>query len=157
MTQWAHLHRRSILFALMLFAVAGFFVIFSTPVSLFPQVTFPRVVINLDAGDMPAERMAVQVTWPVEEAVRAVPGVLTVRSATSRGSADISINFVWGTEMVSAMLQVESALNQIRSTLPRPCHLPSGAWIRRYSPCSVTVWYRPSIPWSNFETWRSIK
>ena len=118
MTQWAHLHRRSILFALSLFAIAGFFVIGSTPVSLFPQVTFPRVVINLDVGDMPAERMAVQVTWPVEEAVRAVPGVLTVRSATSRGSADIAINFRWGVDMVSAMLQVESSINQIRSTLP---------------------------------------
>lgn len=118
MTEWAHLHRRSILFALSLFAIAGFFVIGSTPVSLFPQVTFPRVVINLDAGDMPAERMAVQVTWPVEEAVRAVPGVLIVRSATSRGSANISINFNWGVDMVSAMLQVESAINQIRSTLP---------------------------------------
>lgn len=118
MTQWAHYHRRSILFALGVFAIAGFFVIYRTPVSLFPQVNFPRVVINLDAGDMPAERMAVQVTWPVEEAVRAVPGVLTVRSATSRGSADISINFVWGADMVSAMLQVESALNQIRTTLP---------------------------------------
>ena len=93
MTQWAYFHRRSILFALSLLAIAGFFVIYSTPVSLFPQVTFPRVVINLNAGDMPAERMAVQVTWPVEEAVRAVPGVLTLRSSTSRGSADIAINF----------------------------------------------------------------
>jgi len=99
-------------------AIAGFFEIYSTPVSLFPQVTFPRVVINLNAGDMPAERMAIQVTWPVEEAVRAVPGVLTVRSATSRGSSDIAINFNWGTDMVSAMLQVASAINQIRSTLP---------------------------------------
>ncbi|OQK18550.1 transporter [Methyloprofundus sedimenti] len=118
MTQWAHLHRRSILFALSLFAMAGFFVIYSTPVSLFPQVTFPRVVVNLNAGDMPAERMAVQVTWPVEEAVRAVPGVSTVRSSTSRGSADIAINFKWGEDMVSSMLQVASAINQIRSTLP---------------------------------------
>lgn len=118
MTQWAYLHRRSILFALSMIAIAGFFEIYSTPVSLFPQVTFPRVVINLNAGDMPAERMAVQVTWPVEEAVRAVPGVLTVRSATSRGSADIAINFNWGVDMVSAMLQVASAINQIRSTLP---------------------------------------
>ncbi|WP_031432470.1 efflux RND transporter permease subunit [Methylomarinum vadi] len=117
-TQWAHRHRRSILFVLVLFAAAGGFAIYRTPVSLFPQVTFPRVVINLDAGDMPAERMAVQVTWPVEEAVRAVPGVLTVRSATSRGSADIAVNFDWGMDMVSAMLQVESAINQIRSTLP---------------------------------------
>lgn len=118
MTQWAHLHRRSILFALSLFAIAGFFVIYSTPVSLFPQVIFPRVVINLNAGDMPAERMAVQTTWPVEEAVRAVPGVLTVRSSTSRGSADIAINFKWGEDMVSSMLQVASAINQIRTTLP---------------------------------------
>ena len=118
MTQWAYLHRRSILFALSMIAIAGFFEIYSTPVSLFPQVTFPRVVVNLDAGDMPAERMAVQVAWPVEEAVRAVPGVLTVRSATSRGSADIAINFNWGVDMVSAMLQVASAINQIRATLP---------------------------------------
>ncbi|MDD5580944.1 MAG: efflux RND transporter permease subunit [Methylobacter sp.] len=118
MTQWAYLHRRSILFALSLIAIAGCFEIYNTPVSLFPQVTFPRVVINLNAGDMPAERMAVQVTWPVEEAVRAVPGVLTVRSATSRGSSDIAINFNWGSDMVSAMLQVASAINQIRSTLP---------------------------------------
>ena len=118
MTQWAYRHRRSILFALGLFALGGLLAIFSTSVSLFPQVTFPRVVVHLDAGDMPAERMAIQVTWPVEEAVRSVPGVLTVRSATSRGSADISVNFNWKLDMVSAMLQVESALNQIRSTLP---------------------------------------
>jgi len=118
MTQWAYFHRRSILFALMLLAIAGFFDIFNTPVSLFPQVTFPRVVVNLNAGDMPAERMAVQITRPVEESIRAIPGILTVRSTTSRGSADIAINFSWGVNMVSAMLQVESSINQIRTNLP---------------------------------------
>ena len=118
MTLWAYHHRRSILFALGLFAIAGIFTIYSTPVSLFPQVIFPRVVINMDAGDRPAERMMVEATWPVEEAVRTVPGVVSVRSNTSRGSADISINFIWGLDMVSAMLQVEAAINQIRSTLP---------------------------------------
>lgn len=118
MTLWAYRHRRSILFVLSLFALSGIVTIYSTPVSLFPQVIFPRVVINMDAGDRPAERMMVEATWPVEEAVRTVPGVLSVRSNTSRGSADISINFVWGLDMVSAMLQVESAINQIRSALP---------------------------------------
>ena len=52
--------------------------------------------MNVDAGDRPADRMAIEVTWPIEEAVRAVPGVRTVRSTTSRGSADVSINFDWG-------------------------------------------------------------
>ena len=118
MTQWAYHHRRSILFALCLFAVAGVFVTKQLPVSLFPQVIFPRVVINMDAGDRPAERMVIEATLPVEEAVRSVPGVLNVRSTTSRGSADVSINFVWGIDMARAMLQVESAVNQIRATLP---------------------------------------
>jgi tRNA U55 pseudouridine synthase TruB len=39
----------------------------------------------------PAERMAAEVTWPLEEAVRAVLGVRNIRSTTSRGSAEISV------------------------------------------------------------------
>ena len=88
------------------------------PVGLFPQVTFPRVVVSIDAGDRPAERMAVEVTQPVEEAVRSIPGVVSLRSTTSRGSAEISINFGWGQDMVAATLQTESAINLILSTLP---------------------------------------
>ncbi len=117
-TSWFQTHHRSLLFAFVVFAVAGLFAGFSMPVGLFPQVTFPRVVANVGAGDRPAERMAIEVTWPIEEVVRAVPGVKNVRSKTSRGSADISINFDWGVDMVAAMLQVESAINQIRSRLP---------------------------------------
>jgi len=118
LTDWAQHHHRSILCALAAFAIAGLFSGIRMPVSLFPQVTFPRVVVNIDAGDRPAERMALEVTWPVEEAVRAVPGVVSVRSNTSRGSADISVNFDWNTNMVTAMLQAESAINQIRSQIP---------------------------------------
>ncbi len=118
LAEWAFAHRRSILFLLSAFAVAGAISAFSLPVSLFPKVSFPRVVVSLDAGDRPAERMAIQVTWPVEEAVRAVPGVKRVRSTTSRGSADISVSLAWGLDMVQAMLQVESAVNQVLPNLP---------------------------------------
>jgi multidrug efflux pump subunit AcrB len=64
--QWAYCHRRSILFALTVFAVSGLYVMKSLPVSLFPQVIFPRIVINMDAGERPAERMAIEATIPVE-------------------------------------------------------------------------------------------
>lgn len=117
-SNWIQSHRRSILFMLTAFGIAGFFCSFSLPVSLFPKVNFPRVVVSIEAGDRPAERMAIEATWPVEEAVRSVPGVRSVRSATSRGAADISINFEWGQDMVSSMLQVESSINQIISKLP---------------------------------------
>src|SRR6184192_1031354 len=117
-TAWAQSHARSILFFLATLVVAGVVASFSLPVALFPHVSFPRVRITLDAGDRPAERMAVEVTTPVEEAVRAIPGVRSVRSTTSRGTAEISVNFDWGEDMVAAMLQCQSQVNKILPALP---------------------------------------
>lgn len=117
-TKWVQSHHRSILFLMTAFGVAGLFSSLSLPVSLFPQVDFPRVVVSLDAGNRPAERMAIEVTTPVEQAIRAVPGVRSVRSTTSRGSAEVSINFDWGADMVAAKLQTESAINQVVGSLP---------------------------------------
>ena len=127
---WLQYHHRSILFLLFAFGIGGLFSIFSIPVGLFPHVDFPRVVISLEAGDRTAERMGIEVTWPVEEAVRSVPGVTRIRSTTSRGGADISVNFEWGSHMVTSMLQVESAVNEILSTLPAG----TGFTVRRMDP-----------------------
>src|SRR5881275_1279839 len=115
---WAHSHARSILFLLGALALAGAVASVSLPVALFPQVTFPRVRITLEAGDRPAEQMTIEVTTPVEEAVRAIPGVRNLRSTTSRGTSEISANFNWGEDMVSAMLQCQSQINKILPALP---------------------------------------
>ncbi len=118
-TGWIQEHRRSILFLLSVAVLGGLIAMLTLPVSLFPYVDFPRVVVSLDAGDRAAERMMVEVTFPVEQAVRAVPGVRDLRSTTSRGSAEISVNFDWRQDMVAAMLQVQSAINQVSSSLPQ--------------------------------------
>lgn len=115
---WMQAHRRSILFFLFMLSAAGLFAAFKLPVTLFPNVDFPRVVVSLDAGDRPAEQMEVEVTMPAEEAIRRVPGVNNVRSTTSRGSAEISVNFAWGTDMALAAAQVSQAAAQILPQLP---------------------------------------
>jgi multidrug efflux pump subunit AcrB len=119
MTDWAQKHRRSLLFLLAVLIAGGLGSAFKLPVGLFPLVNFPRVRVSLDAGDRPADRMAVEVSRPVEEAVRGVPGVQEVRSTTSRGSADIDVNFGWGEDMVAAMLQVQSAIGQAAAAFPQ--------------------------------------
>ncbi len=125
-----HGQRRFAIALIGLLAAGGLVASWTLPVALFPHVDFPRIVVNIDAGDRPADRMATEVTVLVEEAVRSVPGLRSVRSTSSRGSADISINFDWGQDMVAAMLQVESAVNQ---TLP---NLPAGTTfdVRRMDP-----------------------
>jgi CzcA family heavy metal efflux pump len=115
---WIHHHARSIIFLIVTLVVAGILSTLSLPVALFPTVDFPRVRVNVDSGDRPAEQMVVEVTYKLEEAVRALPGIQSVRSTTSRGSAELSVNFAWGTDTISALLQVQSAINNILPTLP---------------------------------------
>ena len=111
-------HRRSILSLFIFFAIAGILTAIRLPVSLFPHTNFPRIAISVDAGDMPADQMVISVTRNIEQAVRPVPGVKSIRSASTRGSADISVNFEWGSDMGASLLLVESAINQIMPDLP---------------------------------------
>ena len=46
--QWMQAHRRSLLFVIGLLAVAGALTAFRLPISLFPNVAFPRAVVSLD-------------------------------------------------------------------------------------------------------------
>lgn len=115
---WAGAHRRSLLFLLAVLVLSGMASALRLPVGLFPQVDFPRIVVSLEARDRPGEQMVVAVTRPVEQAVRPVPGVREIRSVTTRGSAELSVNFAWGTDMAAALLQVDSAVNQSLPTLP---------------------------------------
>jgi CzcA family heavy metal efflux pump len=116
---WMQAHRRSVVFFLCILIVAGAVAAFNLPVSLFPWVNFPRVLVSVDAGDRPAEQMELEVMRPVEEAIQRVPGVVNVRSTVSRGEADVSINFDWGGDMVMSTLQITQAVNQLLPSLPQ--------------------------------------
>jgi len=116
--QWTHTHRRSLLFLCAILTLGGIMAASQLPVSLFPDVSFPRVRVTLDAGDRPADQMVVAVTTPVEEAIRRVRGVRDVRSATSRGSAEINVSFDWGEDMSRAFLDVNAAAGEVLPDLP---------------------------------------
>lgn len=118
MKSWFLRHGRSILLAFVLLSVMGVVAAFKLPVGLFPLIDFPRVEVNLDAGDQPVDRMVVEVTRPLELALRSVPGVLGVRSDSSRGSTQIFLTFDWGTDMVAALLQTQAMVGRVLPTLP---------------------------------------
>jgi multidrug efflux pump subunit AcrB len=102
---------------------------------LFPNVAFPRVQVTLDAGDRPADQMAIEVTTPVEEAIRHVRGVRDVRSTTSRGSAEVAVTFDWGADMAAALQEVNAAAGQILPQLPAGTQLST----RRMDPTTFPV------------------
>ena len=111
-------HARSLILVAFALAIAGAVASLSLPVGLFPQASFPRVVIDLDSGSRPADQTVLLVTRQVEEAVRTVPGVQNVRSATTRGTAQISVDFGWGRDMIASTELIDSAISQVVPLLP---------------------------------------
>ncbi|HQT47095.1 MAG: transporter [Acidocella sp. 20-63-7] len=119
---WLERHRRSFLMLAAVLALGGVAAALSLPIGLYPRTNFPRVRINIDTGSQPAAQMVLQVTQPIEQAAHAVPGVTTITSTTSRGSAQIVIDFAWGTNMTAATLGVSAAVAQLLPSLPTDIH-----------------------------------
>jgi multidrug efflux pump subunit AcrB len=115
---WIEHHRRSLLFVAFALALAGVYAALTLPVGLFPSVSFPRIRITIDSGSMPAKQMLIEVTEPLEEVVRAVPGATGITSTTSRGSAEMFVDFPWGSDMRQELLSVNAAIAQALPQLP---------------------------------------
>ena len=135
MIGWLRAHTRSVIAAFVLLTLAGVLAATRLPVSLFPRIDFPRVVVAVDAGDRPADEMAAQVTRPLEQALRGVPGVVGLRSTSTRGTAEVSVSFNWGADMIAATLQAESAVNAALPDLPRGARFE----VRRMDPTIFPV------------------
>ncbi|HEV2268055.1 MAG TPA: efflux RND transporter permease subunit [Steroidobacteraceae bacterium] len=116
---WVEHHRRSLLTVAFALALAGAFAAIALPVGLFPVTSFPRIRVEVDAGSMPAKQMLIDVTEPLERVARAVPGAQDVTSTTSRGSAEIFVNFPWHYDMNQALLAVDAAFAQQLPSLPQ--------------------------------------
>ncbi len=116
---WFSRHSKSVLFLIATLAVVGAYLAFTIPIAVFPETNFPRVVIGVDNGVMPIDQMMVTISRPIEQAVNSVPGLLAVRSITSRGSAEIDLFFNWQVDMFQTLQFVNAAVSRVQSSLPQ--------------------------------------
>ena len=116
--RFATKHALSITFIAAALCLAGIFCALRMPSSVFPQTNFPRVVVLVNNGIMPADEMMATITRPIEEALKDIPGAVTVRSSTKRGAAQINVFFNWNVDMAQSELYVLGRLSQIRGDLP---------------------------------------
>jgi cobalt-zinc-cadmium resistance protein CzcA len=86
---------------------------------LFPDVTFPKIKIIADNGEQPVDKMTVSVTVPLENAIKRVQDLTLIKSATSRGSCEISAFFNWNSDIDLDKQRVEARINEIKQNLPQ--------------------------------------
>ena len=117
-SSWITRNSKSVIFLIIVLAVIGVYLAFTIPVSVFPETNFPRILIAVDNGVMPIDQMMVTITRPIEETVNSVPGLLNVRSITSRGSAEVDLFFRWDVDMFQTLQYVNAALSRVQPELP---------------------------------------
>jgi len=115
---WLIRYSKALIGLVVALVALGIYFAFQIPTGVFPTTNFPRVIIALDNGVTPINQMLVSVTRPVETAVSSVQGLQSVRSITSRGTAEIDLFFDWKVDMFQTLQRVDSALATVQGTLP---------------------------------------
>ncbi|QLE56734.1 efflux RND transporter permease subunit [Nostoc sp. TCL26-01] len=97
-------------------AVAGILAFSSLKYALFPDITFPVVVVNATVPLETAVDTEAKLTIPIEKRLQSIKGLEDLRSASYPGQAAVSLSFSVGTNLETSARNVETALKQL--TLP---------------------------------------
>ncbi|HTB27096.1 MAG TPA: efflux RND transporter permease subunit [Puia sp.] len=118
MKNFFHSHKNPVSVLLVLIIAGGMFAYSKMQTSLFPEISFPKIKIIADAGLQPVNKMMIRVTKPLENAIKQVPDLETIRSTTSRGSCEISAFMNWNANIDLSLQKIESKIAEIRNNLP---------------------------------------
>jgi CzcA family heavy metal efflux pump len=111
-------HRAAVYLAVALLTLGGVWALFTLPAGIYPEVTYPRIVVLARGGTFEAEQMTVAVTRPLEEALSGILGLRRIRTLTVRGSEELSLDFRPAADMQVALSQVQGRLAATRGSLP---------------------------------------
>lgn len=102
--------------------------------NLLPDLSYPTLTIRTELPGAAPLELETLVTRPVEEAVSIIRNVRQVRSVSRSGQSDVTLEFVWGTDMDLAGIDVREKLDLLQ--LPLEAKRPL---LLRFDPSSEPV------------------
>ena len=102
--------RYVVLVATLLLVVAGLVALLHLPFDAFPDTTPVLVQVNVSASGWAPEEMERQITFPIEQALAGLSGLVEVRSISKYGLAQVTLIFTDGTDIYLARQQVTERL-----------------------------------------------
>src|ERR1700679_2956556 len=98
---------------------AGIIAMFKLPISEYPEVVPPSVVVHARYPGANPKVIAETVATPLEEQINGVEGMLyTASQATSDGVMTLTVTFALGTNLNDAQVQVQNRVSQALPRLP---------------------------------------
>ncbi len=115
----------TVLVAVIMVLVLGFVSVTNMTMDLLPPISLPYLIVITTYPGASAEKVATEVTVPMENALGTITGVSNVFSTSAENYGMVQLEFEDGTDMDSAMVKVSSAVNQAAASLPELCGVPS--------------------------------
>jgi len=114
----------------------GIISFFQLSVDLLPDLSYPRITIWTTLQDVGPREVEELVTRPIEEAISTVANIRRTHSISRTGLSLITVEFIWGTQMDFATLNIREKLDQLRWDLPQEAGRPN---ILRIDPRSQPI------------------
>ncbi len=99
------------------------------PTNLLPDISYPRVTVRAEYPGAAPEDVEERVTKRLHEALSVLSGLESISSISRAGSADVTLEFVWGTQLTFSIQDIRERLD--RTLLPLEVQTPI---ILRYDP-----------------------
>lgn len=99
--------------------LAGILSITALPITQYPQVTPPQIVVRASYPGASAEVMSDIVAGPIEDAVNGVQDMIYMSSTSDNsGSYSLTVTFAVGTDPDMAQVKVQNRVSQAEPMLP---------------------------------------
>lgn len=98
--------------------LVGIMTVKSLPISQYPDITPPTVMVSASYPGADAATVAEVVGVPIEEQINGVEGMMYMSSNSSDGSYNLTVTFENGTNLDDAAVKVQNRISLAEATLP---------------------------------------
>jgi CzcA family heavy metal efflux pump len=120
----------SLTYRFLVIGIAAALLVFGTaqlrkmPVDVFPEFAPPKVEIQTEGPGMSSAEVEELITIPMEDALRATPGIDIIRSSSVEGLSQIVMIFEMGADLMEARRMVQERLSLAIAELPQSSGMP---------------------------------
>lgn len=95
------------------------------PIDMFPSLNIPCIQINTTYPGASPEEIERSITYPLEQAVSRVSGIVRVQSTSEVGRSNIQVWFNWGVSLDTSLVQIISNVQRAMRSLPPGVDAPA--------------------------------
>jgi HAE1 family hydrophobic/amphiphilic exporter-1 len=108
------------------------------PVDLLPNVSIPTLNVSTQWPNVAPEEMETQITRPIEQAVSSANNIYSMSSRSTQGQSTVTVQFNWGTNIDSAVVDVLQLVQRARNSFPDDPTLTQPQ-VFKYDPSSLPI------------------